>query len=64
MKLEDLFESLEDVITQLEGDEITLEESFALYEKGMKMICKCNESIETIEKKVQVINQNGECHEF
>ncbi len=62
--LEEMFQDLEHVITALEGDEVSLEQSFRLYHKGMEMIRICNESIETIEKKVQVIDQNGEYHEF
>lgn len=62
--LEAMFQDLEHVITALEGDEVTLEQSFRLYHEGMEMIRICNQSIETIEKKVQVIDQNGEYHEF
>lgn len=62
--LEEMFQDLEHVITVLEGEDVSLEQSFRLYHKGMEMIRICNESIETIEKKVQVIDQNGEYHEF
>lgn len=62
--LEVMFEELESVIAQLESSDISLEQSFTLYNRGMERIRKCNETIDVIEKKVQVIDQNGACHEF
>ena len=55
--LEELFEGLDEV-------EITLEESFQLYQKGMNMLKQCNETIDTVEKKVQILDENGDAHEF
>ena len=49
--LEDLFERLERVITDLEGENVTLEESFQLYDQGMKLLKKCSETIDEVEKK-------------
>ena len=62
--LEELFEGLDEVVARLEGEEITLEESFQLYQKGMNMLKRCNETIDTVEKKVQILDENGDAHEF
>ncbi|HAX51468.1 exodeoxyribonuclease VII small subunit [Muricomes intestini] len=62
--LEELFENLEQVVSRLEGDEISLEESFQLYQKGMNLLKQCNTTIDTVEKKVQMLDENGEAHEF
>lgn len=62
--LEVMFASLEEVIQKMEQDEISLEESFSLYQSGMELLKKCNEKIDTVEKKVQILDENGECHEF
>lgn len=62
--LEELFEGLDEVIAALEGETLTLEESFTLYKKGMDMLKECNQSIDTVEKKVQVLDENGEAHDF
>ena len=51
-------------VARLEGEEITLEESFQLYQKGMNMLKQCNETIDTVEKKVQILDENGDAHEF
>lgn len=62
--LEENFKQLEEMIGKLEDKEIGLEESFALYEQGMKLLKKCNDQIDRVEKKVMVMNQNGELDEF
>lgn len=62
--LEELFETLESVVERLEGEDVNLEESFRLYNEGMTLLKKCNETIDTVEKKVMVLDENGEIHEF
>lgn len=62
--LEELFEGLDGVITALEGEALTLEESFTLYQKGMDMLKECSKSIDMVEKKVQILDENGETHDF
>ena len=52
------------MVARLEGEDITLEESFQLYQKGMNMLKQCNETIDTVEKKVQILDEDGETHEF
>ena len=42
----------------------SLEELFQLYQKGMNMLKQCNETIDTVEKKVQILDENGDAHEF
>lgn len=62
--LEASFEELNEIISKLENNEITLEESFQLYNDGVKLLKYCNDSIDKIEKKIIVLNENGEEHEF
>ena len=57
-------ESLEELFAKLESGDTSLEESFGLYQKGMEMLKLCNEKIDTVEKKVQVLEENGEIHDF
>ena len=44
--------------------ELTLEESFTVYQKGMELLKYCNESIDKVEKKVLVLNGEGKLDEF
>ncbi len=62
--LETVFEQLDEIVTKLEGEDVSLEESFQLYHKGVDMLKICNEKIDTIEKKMLMLDENGEQHEF
>lgn len=62
--LEEVFAQLEDVIQKMEQGDVSLEESFALYHRGMDMVKKCNDKIDKVEKKILVLDNEGETHEF
>ena len=62
--LEEMFKDLEELIGKMENEEITLEQSFDLYNNGMELLKKCNLSIDEVEKKVLVLDENGETDEF
>lgn len=53
--LESSFEELNTIITRLEQDDLSLEDSFGLYNEGMKLLKKCNDSIDKVEKKLTVL---------
>lgn len=55
--LEASFEELNTIITKLEQDDLTLEDSFQLYNEGMKLLKKCNDSIDKVEKKLVVLSE-------
>lgn len=62
--LEEMFKDLEELIGKIENEEITLEQTFDLYNNGMELLKKCNLSIDEVEKKVLVLDENGETDEF
>ena len=62
--LEESMERLETILDTLEGDDISLAESFALYQKGMKLVQSCKEKIDTVEKKILIMNGDGGLDEF
>lgn len=62
--LEEAFTMLEDTISKLEAEDISLEESFKVYQNGMEMLKYCNEKIDKVEKQVLRINEDGETDEF
>lgn len=64
ISLEQAFEQIEEVIANLETEEITLEQSFREYDRGMKLLQYCNEAIDRVEKKVLQINEDGGLDEF
>ena len=61
--LEEMFKDLEELIGKMENEEITLEQTFDLYNNGMELLKKCNLSIDEVEKKVLVLDENGETDE-
>ncbi|HEY9575167.1 MAG TPA: exodeoxyribonuclease VII small subunit [Lachnospiraceae bacterium] len=64
LSIEEIFALLEEAVKKLEDKEISLEESFSCYAKGMEMIKSCNEKIDSVEKKMLQINENGDYSEF
>ena len=64
ISLEEAFTRLQETIENLEKDDITLEQSFQEYQKGMLLVKKCNEILDKVEKKVLVLNEDGGTDEF
>ena len=64
LSLEEAFKQIEEVISHLETEEITLEQSFQEYNRGMKLLKHCNDTIDRVEKKVLQINEDGGLDEF
>ena len=62
--LEEVFDVLENVIGEMEKPDVSLEDSFRLYHKGMDMLKSCNEKIDKIEKKMLILDDEGVSHEF
>ncbi len=63
MSLEEAFVQLEATIAKLEAEDITLEDSFLAYKEGMDILKYCNNSIDKVEKQVQVLAQEVEPEE-
>ena len=64
LSIEDAFERLDILLEKLEDRETTLEDSFVLYQQGMELLKHCNEKIDTVEKKIQIMNGDGGFDEF
>lgn len=62
--LEEVFEELDEVVGQLEESTISLEDSFSLYHKGMELLKLCNDKIDKVEKKMLILDEDGEQHEL
>ena len=62
--IEELFLEIEEIISRMEDKEVSLEQSFSLYECGMNKLKMCNDKIDAVEKKLLILNQQGELEEF
>lgn len=58
--IEDNFNNIEEIIAKMESEDVTLEASFDLYEKGLKLVKDCNEKIEKVEKQMKIIEGGQE----
>ena len=63
-RLEEAFETIEQLLGKLGDRDVSLEESFALYQEGMNLLKKCNEKIDRVEKQMLQIDEEGQIHEF
>ncbi len=57
--LEEMFEQLDTILEHMEDPELSLEDAFSLYEQGMKKIQSCNQKLDTVEKKMLQIAEDG-----
>lgn len=64
ISIEEAFSLLDETVKQLESDTISLEDSFVTYKKGMEILKLCNDKIDAVEKKVMILNKDGELDEF
>lgn len=60
LNFEESMKKLEEIANELENGKLTLEESVAKFEEGMKISKKCNEVIENAEKKISVLINDGD----
>jgi len=64
MKLEESFDKLNKIMEELEKPDISLEDSFTLYQEGMKLLKACNDSIDKVEKELIILSESGEANEL
>ena len=64
LSIEEGVDYLEEVIEKMEDPDISLEESFSLYEKGMKVLKEAAGAVDEVEKKVKLIDDEGQTEDF
>lgn len=57
MTINDGFTKLDDIISQMENSDVSLEDSFELYKNGLDVLKHLNEKIAEVEGKITVINE-------
>ena len=62
--LEEKFSEIEAIIGRMEDPQIGLDESFLLYQDGVNKLRECNQMLDTVEKKMQVIREEGQLEDF
>ena len=59
MTFETAIAELEAVVAELEGGEVPLDQSIALYERGAKLRERCNALLAAAEEKVETITRDA-----
>ena len=62
--IEAAFKELDVLALKLEDRETSLEESFLFYKQGMELLKYCSEKLDTVEKKMLQMNEDGTLSEF
>ncbi len=57
MTMEQAFDALQELLDKMDGEELPLEESFKLYEQGLKLVRACHDKLDTIEKQLIVLEE-------
>lgn len=57
LSFEEALKKLESVVEQLESEEVSLEESIALYEEGMKLSQYCTDTLEQAKQRIEKVDQ-------
>ncbi len=54
-KFEEAVEELERVVEQLESGELSLEDSLAVFENGVRLVKLCNQKLTEVERKIELL---------
>lgn len=57
LKFEDAIKRLEEIVKQMEGGELSLEDSLKVFQEGMELAGYCNNKLDEAEKKINVITK-------
>lgn len=59
LNFEETMQQLEVIATQLEKGDLDLDTSIAKFEEGMKLSKKCNDFLESAEKRITILLKDG-----
>ena len=59
MNFEEAMAKLDKIAVELESGKLTLEESVSKFEEGMKISKECSEILDSAEKKITILINNG-----
>ena len=62
--IEDVFQELDVIAEKLESSDTSLEDSFRLYKKGMELLKYCSGKLDTVEKKMLQMEEDGTLRDF
>lgn len=60
MKFEEALKKLEDIVSELEKGDLSLDDSLSRYEEGIRLSVACTKKLEAAKKKVELLVKSGE----
>ncbi|MGL4654707.1 MAG: exodeoxyribonuclease VII small subunit [Sarcina sp.] len=57
---EETYEKLEEIISNMERGELSLDESIKNYEEGVKLLNKLYKKLNSVEGKIKIVNNGAE----
>lgn len=57
--IESNFEELEKIIERMQDEEVSLDDSFELYKKGIEVVKDSNEQIDKMEKQIEILEEES-----
>ena len=60
LPFEEAMKQLEAIATKLEKGDLSLDESVATFEEGMKLSKQCNKLLESAEKRITILIKDGD----
>lgn len=64
LTLEERFAHLEQIVARMEDADVSLDEAFELYKKGLDEVKSANDMAQGMEKAMLVLNSDGQLEEF
>lgn len=64
LTLEERFAQLEQIVARMEDADVSLDEAFELYKKGLDEVKSANDMVQGMEKAMLVLNSDGQLEEF
>ncbi len=59
MTLEQGFSAIDEILDRMEGEELSLEDAFSLYERGIHLLAGCKDKITSIEQRIEALSADG-----
>jgi len=59
-RFEEALEELEKVVERLESGELSLEDSLAAFEEGIRLVKYCNQKLAEVERKIELLVKDKE----
>ena len=64
LTLEERFAHLARIVARMEDADVSLDEAFELYKKGLDEVKSANDMVQGMEKAMLVLNSDGQLEEF